>query len=907
MSVAAPRLPTRVRPACYRRAVRRRHALLASLAGLFASPAAFADDPRDLFGLGPKPAAPPPSCDDGRTFGCETALDPFDEVSPYALRTWLPGRYLLRLPVADARHDTVASFALGASRDDAGPTFGGATGLENTWTIEGAPVESLRNGNVETRVPLAFLDTLLVTAGGFAARDRTSSGGVIEARLLRGGDRHEQAANAWVTFFTEADRKRPIPRASFQLRRIEFLPRQDLSAAVVGTGPLPRLLGGKAWYAAGIAPTLGLTDVRWRAARLVDLDADGIPDGFPGLVVVQPITEETEGVTDYSIPVMARAGWRRGPHELELTLLGTAAGDSVYFANATRQAAGVDRQTWTGDLIASWRGSWRDTRVRGVLSWHRSTRHDSAHDPAAAGIPQLQTAYVPTTIPEDPLLAELCDDANPEDQWPGVPNCPVPFGFFLSGGAGLLTETVADRPVVSVDAAHRRGSHILRAGGVFDDARLVNRSRFTGGELVSSLFEGFVSHQRFFRGSCPEDPAAMPCDYIPESQITYRTRYVAAYAEDTFQLAPNIRANGGLRWELMWIGPYLHQSKQFAPRLGVAWDVIGDGSSRLFAGMGRSFIMLPAGTGTTVIARPATVRDVEFQGELFRNTDLGGIYPPVAGIQPAAQDEATVGFEIGRPRTARAAVWLQARSLRRAYETVVVNPETLELGFDNPGRHPGETPARRDTTQLAVEISTDPAARTVVRASYLYGRVIGSWTGPVDPRQGQTAYAGDDWDLDSANYIGPLPTDPGHRVFVEGERRGRLGSVDLGVAARLTVGSGRPRNVIADTGLGIIYLLPRGSAGRAPAVSQANVRVSARWHRFDLSLEVSNLFDRQTATSFDEIYAGGAVRPIIGGTEADLVFLRTEDGDLPERRPAYRLPAAFQAPIAATLGIHRAF
>jgi hypothetical protein len=265
-----------------------------------------------------------------------------------------------------------------------------------------------------------------------------------------------------------------------------------------------------------------------------------------------------------------------------------------------------------------------------------------------------------------------------------------------------------------------------------------------------------------------------------------------------------------------------------------------------------------------------------------------------------------VGFEIGRVRTARAAIWLQARSLRRAYDTVLVNPETFELGFDNPGRH-GETPARRDSTLLALEVSTDPAAKTVVRASYLYGRTIGSWSGPVDPRQGQILYQSSDWDVESANYLGPLPTDAGHRVFVEGERRGRLGPVDLGLAARLTVSSGRPRNVLGDSDLGIVYLLPRGTAGRAPAISQANVRASARWRGFDLTLDVFNAFDRERATNFDEVYAGGTVRPIHGGTEADLVFLKTESGAPLVRRSSFRLPFAFQSPIAAALGIHRAF
>jgi TonB-dependent receptor-like protein len=886
--------------------VRRRSALLASLAGLLASRVAAAEDPRELFGLDGKPAAPAPTCDAaGRAFGCATALDPFDDVSPYALRTWLPARYLLRLPVADLRHDAVAPFALGAGRDDAGPSFGGATGLENTWTIEGAPVESLRTGNVETRVPLVFLDSLLVTAGGFAARDRTSSGGAIEARLLRGGEHHELRADAWATLYAHPDRTRPIPRATYQLRRISFQPVDDLTAAVVGTGPLPRLAGGTAWYAAGIAPSLGFTDIRWRAATLVDADRDGIPDGYPGVVAVRQVTEESTRSSDYTVPAMARAGWRRGPHELELTLLGTATGDTFYFANATRQAAGIDRRTLIGDAIASYRGTWRDMRARAVLSWHRSDRHESAADPAAAGIPQFQSAYVPSTLSEEPALATACDDLSSDDPEPTVPNCPIPFGFFLSGGAGQLTDAVGDRPVVTADAAHRLGDHVLRAGGVFDDARLVNRSHFTGGELVRSLFQGHLDHEHFFRGMCPEDPT-VPCTLLTDSQIIYRTRYAAAYAEDTFQLAPDIRVDGGLRWELMWIGPYLHESKQLAPRLGLAWDVIGDGSSRLFASMGRSFILLPAGVGPTIIGRPRTVHDVQLVDEVTRFTDLGGIFPPAHGIEPAAQDEASAGFEIGRPRAARAAIWVQARSLRRTYDTVLANPDTFELAFDNPGRR-GETPARRDTALLALEVSTDPTAKTVVRAGYLYGRTVGSWSGPVDPRQGQILYQSSDWDVESANYAGPLPTDPGHRAFFEGVRTGRLGPVELGVAARLTAASGRPRNVLANSDIGIVYLLPRGTDGRAPAISQVNARVSARWRGFDVVLDVFNLFDRETATNFDDIYTDDAVRPIIGGTPSDLVFLRAEDGSYPGRRNSFRLASAFQSPIAAALGIHRTF
>src|SRR5512144_526234 len=103
--------------AVLRSSVRSCCALLAGLlAGRAAAvPQARADDPRDAFGLRKRP--PPaelPSCDDGHAFNCAIATDPLDDATPYGLSTWLPGSSLLRLPVADATHDGVAWYALGA-------------------------------------------------------------------------------------------------------------------------------------------------------------------------------------------------------------------------------------------------------------------------------------------------------------------------------------------------------------------------------------------------------------------------------------------------------------------------------------------------------------------------------------------------------------------------------------------------------------------------------------------------------------------------------------------------------------------------------------------------------------------------------------------------------------------------
>ena len=865
------------------------------------------ENPRDIFGMTRK-TDDKATCEDGRTFGCSTALDPFDPVSPGLLRTWLPAEYLLALPVSDARQFDVAHFATGASRDEAGPFFAGATGLENVWTIEGAPVENLRNGNLETRVPLTFMRGMMVGAGGFSARDRVGLGGAIDVELLRGGDKHEVAAYAW-SGFTEAARERPIAAATYQLRRISVQQGPDVSLSSVAHGPLGSLRGGRTWYAAGVAAAIGTADLTWRAARLVDADNDGVPDGLPGIVELDPIATTEQTITDFLIPVFARAGWSRGPHDVTLTLVGNVVRDGTFLANATQQAAGIERRAYIGDGIATWKGTWKTTRARVLLAWHRSMRSERAYDDAGSRIPQFLSAYVPATLDDDPAVAAACSDSG-ADPTPMIPNCPIPFGFFASGGAGELTDSVGDRPTVTADIAHGIGHHVLRAGVTFEDSRLVDTSRFTGGVLERSLFDGHFDRQRFFTGACGE-VADTACGYTDEFEITYRTRYTAAYLEDTFAMAKNIRVDTGLRWELMWVGPRLHHSKQFAPRLGIAWDLLGNGQSRLWATMGRTHALLPAGLGPTIIAREPRVRDIELGTIRDRIIDVGNVFRIAPDIQPATQDEVATGLELGYIKSLRGGVWIQHRSLKRGLETVLANSTTGEAVFANPGAiGPFDVKASREATVVALDLHIAPSPALGLRATYLYGRTLGTWTGPFDPRQGGNLYAGNDWDLDATNLYGHLPSDPGHRVAIEADRRGKLRGIPYFLATRLVANSGRRRNVLGDTDLGIVQLVPRGSAGRLPILSQANVRVGARVGGIDFTLDVFNAFDRREAITINEVYAGQSVRPVSGGTYEDLVFAKTEScGELtctasvPQRRSGYGLPNTFQTPRSLILGV----
>lgn len=860
-----------------------------------------ADRLRETFGLQREAPAEPAGCGDGRGFGCATASDPLDEATPYALATWLPASYLRRLPVGDATHDAVAGYALGAGRDEAGVVIGGASGLENRWTIDGAPADSLRTGAADTRLPLAFLDGLRVSAGGFSARDRASTGGVIDGELRRGTPQHEAEAEVW-TSLSRAPSVGPIAPGSFTLRRLTFDPGLAVTASLVATGPIDAVssrLGGPAWYAAGIAPSLDTSTARWRAARVVDANGDGIPDGLPGDVATAPIgtTETTE--RDYLVPVMARAGLDLGPNHVAVSLIGNLARDSRFLGNATLPAAGVDRTSTVGDAIVSWRGSWPSLRARLQLAWHHSGRSDAARDAAAGRTPQLLSAYVPATLSDDPALAAACSDMPPADPAPTVANCPVPFGFFASGGAGPLSDVVGDRPSAAGEIAYRVAGHVLRGGFAVEDSRLVTTTVFTGSEQDRSLFDGELSRRRFYDGPCSDDPT-MPCAYATGSQLTYRTVYAALYAEDSFSPRDGLAIDAGVRWELMWVGTRLHFSHQYAPRLGVVWDPLGGGRSRLWASYGRTFAMLVPGLGSTVIQRDATVDDIELAGEAIgRSHDAGAPFGVAQGTEPITQDEVTAGAEVALAGALRATLWGQGRWLRHGLETV---------GNDlaNPGAD-GVLPATRETELVAFQLELRRAPAMAIRAGVSWGRTVGTWTGPFDPRNGATQLAGPDWDRDPTNLYGPLPTQAGARVFVEAERRAQLGDVALAAATRLTVSGGRPRNVLANGSDGIVELLPRGAAGDGPPVAQVNLRLAARWRGFDATLDVFNLFDQRTVTNLDEVYSADAVRPISGGSASDLVFLHSDGGAPATRRTAFQLPIAYQSPLSVTLGIHKAF
>jgi hypothetical protein len=75
--------------------------------------------------------------------------------------------------------------------------------------------------------------------------------------------------------------------------------------------------------------------------------------------------------------------------------------------------------------------------------------------------------------------------------------------------------------------------------------------------------------------------------YVPSRGARQDLKTTAVYFNDTWKITPNVSANIGLRYEKVKgdtsYGATLTDTSAFVPRLGLAWDIKGDGSYRLSA------------------------------------------------------------------------------------------------------------------------------------------------------------------------------------------------------------------------------------------------------------------------------------------------------------------------------------
>ncbi|HEY4188636.1 MAG TPA: TonB-dependent receptor [Polyangia bacterium] len=228
-----------------------------------------------------------------------------------------------------------------------------------------------------------------------------------------------------------------------------------------------------------------------------------------------------------------------------------------------------------------------------------------------------------------------------------------------------------------------------------------------------------------------------------------------------------------------------------------------------------------------------------------------------------------------------------------------------------------EPKAERTYDALTFTAAKRLAKRWLFQGSYTYSRLIGNYNGLYDADNsyfapnGGNAYDSPDLVL---NKRGPLANDRPHSGHLDAAYQlpTRVGVVTFGIS--FSAYSGVPRNYVAavEQGQQLVFLLPRGSAGRTPTVTQADLKISYRREltkttAVEAFFNLFNAYDNRTALLMDDNYTLDTAGAIVNGTPADLKTAKNAAGLPIQKNPNFGQPIAYQAPIHGQMGLRLIF
>ncbi|MFO0578231.1 MAG: TonB-dependent receptor [Polyangia bacterium] len=227
--------------------------------------------------------------------------------------------------------------------------------------------------------------------------------------------------------------------------------------------------------------------------------------------------------------------------------------------------------------------------------------------------------------------------------------------------------------------------------------------------------------------------------------------------------------------------------------------------------------------------------------------------------------------------------------------------------------------AKRDYHAVTLLLSKRLSKRFSILANYTYSRLLGNFPGLFSPYVNQLdpniTSQFDIIDL-TVNRDGPLNNDRPHNVKATGfyvQPVGGSGSLTLSLT--FTAISGRPIQALgahASYGTRQVLILPNGSAGRTPMVTQLDLHIGydqrlTQKSSVSVFLDIVNLLNQQAITNVDDEYTSSLVSPIVYGRPSDLKHLATNDGTPLVINSNYGQPTAFQTPLYLRCGARLAF
>jgi hypothetical protein len=771
----------------------------------------------------------------------------------------------------------------------------GSSGGENRWILDGAESTDMVHGSQGKTMVTDFVDEVQVKSSGYTAEYGGSTGGVINV-LSKSG------SNQWrgdALLYYQSEALESDPRPSLRLkptndRESEYItyPKDEYDRWEPGftlSGPIVR---DKVWFFAGYIPQIRPLD------RTVTFKSDGSTGTFPRDYRSNLLSSNVTAQLGPQFRV--RGAYNLSNEKYEGTLPaqdGSGNPKANYAVNDVypnwSTSMTID-YTPSNKLFMSLRGgySFSDYYTEGVYDKDRVLYSGSS-----VGIPGVPAEW---------------------QQVNGYSNVPTNSGnirnkqkrfqlqydttFFFSGG----------------------GEHQLKAGAQMDKIGLDVLSGELG-NLVRVYWNQSLSGSRGTYGRYQvrsNDPLPQQ-GFITQGDVS--TTNIGLFLQDSWTIGRRLTLNLGLRTENEKVPTFVPGDpsvpkyaiewgfgKKLAPRAGFAWDVQGDGKTKVYGSWGIFYdifkLQMPLGSFggdkwleyyytldnadlSTIIDNPncpPSCPGTLQRGPIdFRHVSLGGYIDPE--LKPMQMQEFVVGGERELASNLSVSARYVHKWLVRAIDDtgsvdadqneiyVIANPgesltATAYSFTDGSGTVPLPKPKRNyDGVELA--LNKRMSNNWSGRVSYLWSRLYGNYSGlsQTDENGRMSPNVGRLYDYplmmfgqDGQPVFGVLATDRPHQFKAQ-----FLYDFPFGLSAGLNWfgASGLPRTremgFLPPNDFPVNYL-GRNSDGRLPFYSQADLYAQYRLtlgqrSAVTFSVNVINLLDQKTANNYypTEDYGAG--------------------------------------------------
>ncbi|MCH1925658.1 TonB-dependent receptor [Shewanella sp. C32] len=715
---------------------------------------------------------------------------------------------IARLPISQDM-TSVALLAPGTTKGDGAfgnrASFGGSSVAENSYIVNGVNITGFRNGLAIADIPFSAYEEFQVKTGGYSAQFGRSTGGVINAVTKSGGNEWKFEINGrWEPDALREDR--PDVR-----------------------------------YAIGNGTSI----------KPFDMYEDNSHDEV----------EKFEGELAISGPLIKDKLFIYGLIQPQSYKDRNASANGLTYTDRK-----IDDPLWLGRI------DWQISEDHKLMVWGFSDAKDQENSTkawvkgtASEKFSVLETGGTTWSVKYDgrftdwlsmdALYAEVEFDST--QQSPEDASCPYIADYRSGAGVALGCWQTA-QPTASSDK--RKQYNMNFYVNYFDDHQIklgVDYEDDSANEM--KVYSGGVGYNYYFN----DKDYKLDNDYVLDQAMeyvrvtnytnggTFSSASLAWFIEDTWSILPNLTARIGIRNESFENKnasdqTFIKIDNQWAPRLGLTWDVFDNGESKVFANFGRYHIPVATNTNIRLAGTELYTRDwYALDGVNADDTPiLGAALGPQkvygngvaaspdeivnSDIKPMYQDEYILGYQQNLDEDWAAGIKFTHRDLKSVIDDISIKAGLEAMGYDgssdpfilsNPGKDAtvyfdtdgdgtleqihisaedlGFPEAVRKYSSVELTLNRRWNDDWMLNASYTWAHSYGNAEGYVKSDNGQDdAGLTTDWDypylMDGA--YGNLPNDRRHTIKVFGAYQL---TDNVTVGTNITAQSGRPKNALS--------------------------------------------------------------------------------------------------------------